>query len=109
MPIYDYVCQSCGSEFELLTSKRGSDADIAPCSDCGEESRRQISVPAGIVVTGSQTPVRRHTRRTPGVGGAPRQQKPVDTAQIPWVDRQGGLREAGTGKRLVNPDGSKGG
>jgi len=111
MPMYDYKCPSCEREFELLTSKRGSEADLADCPVCGAKAERQMSVPAGIVVKGSDTPVRRHTRRTPPstqrrarttqVGAT----KGMDTSKLPWVDRQGNLREAGTGKVLRSADG----
>ena len=108
MPMYDYVCESCEREFELLTSRRGEEADLAPCPGCGEQARRQLSVPMGIIVSGSTTPVRRHTRRIPKGGGASRQGGPkVDSSQLDYVDKKGNLREAGTGK-VLKEAGSKG-
>jgi len=43
MPIYEYTCRDCGSEFEILVR-----ADEKPaCPSCGrEELTKKLSVPA---------------------------------------------------------------
>ena len=41
MPLYDYRCESCGKEFEVLR-RRGDDSTEA-CPDCGREARKQLS------------------------------------------------------------------
>jgi putative FmdB family regulatory protein len=43
MPIYEYVCEACGQEFEKMV--RFSEADLAPkCPTCGsDETHKQIS------------------------------------------------------------------
>ena len=42
MPVYEYVCVSCGDRFDLL--RRHADADApAPCPICDEASRRAFS------------------------------------------------------------------
>lgn len=46
MPIYDYQCRHCGSEFEELRKLSDSDEDVV-CPYCGEKDcERQISLPA---------------------------------------------------------------
>ncbi|MDH3734592.1 MAG: zinc ribbon domain-containing protein [Gemmatimonadota bacterium] len=42
MPIYEYVCQSCGSEFELLI--RGEETPACPSCE-GAELEKQFSLP----------------------------------------------------------------
>jgi putative FmdB family regulatory protein len=53
MPIYEYVCRSCGQQFEWL-----SRSDERPvCPRCGlEELTRQLSVPAAHTA-GAATPL----------------------------------------------------
>ena len=44
MPIYEYRCQQCGTEFELLRSISGSDRDLV-CPECGaSEPSRKLSL-----------------------------------------------------------------
>jgi len=45
MPIYEYVCTSCGSEFEAI--QKFSDAPLSEC-DCGESGtvERKLSLAA---------------------------------------------------------------
>ena len=42
MPIYEYVCKSCGHEFEEM--QRFSDAPLEQCPSCKEESSLQRKV-----------------------------------------------------------------
>jgi putative FmdB family regulatory protein len=45
MPIYAFVCGSCGHEFERL--QRLSDADPTQCPEChAEQVRRQLTAPS---------------------------------------------------------------
>jgi len=45
MPIYEYVCQSCGNDFEKLTSF--SDRSVPACPSCHATTvERQLSTPA---------------------------------------------------------------
>jgi len=45
MPIYEYVCQSCGVDFEKLTSF--SDTSVPDCPSChSAQVARQLSRPA---------------------------------------------------------------
>jgi putative FmdB family regulatory protein len=44
MPIYEYVCQECQEEFELMRSFKDSDA-IATCTYCqSEQTTRKLSL-----------------------------------------------------------------
>ena len=42
MPIYEYYCASCKREFEALRPASQSQ-DSAPCKNCGEPAKRQLS------------------------------------------------------------------
>lgn len=44
MPIYEYICDKCGEEFELMRSFSSDDSDLK-CPKCGAENpRRTISL-----------------------------------------------------------------
>jgi len=54
MPIYEYTCQQCGSDLEILV--RGSQTPV--CPSCGSsELEKAWSVPAAPKSTGSDLPV----------------------------------------------------
>jgi putative FmdB family regulatory protein len=44
MPLYEYLCTSCGHRFERI--QKFSDAPIATCPQCGGPVEKQISSPA---------------------------------------------------------------
>ena len=45
MPIYEYQCQSCGKEIEII--QKISDAHITECSACGKpEMKKKVSAAA---------------------------------------------------------------
>ena len=45
MPIYEYLCASCGYQFEEV--QKFNDPPLEECSDCGKNSaRRQVSMSA---------------------------------------------------------------
>lgn len=51
MPIYEYVCNDCGHEFEKL--QKMSEAPLRDCPACDEESlKKKISAP-GFRLSGS--------------------------------------------------------
>jgi putative FmdB family regulatory protein len=50
MPIYQYICTNCDTEFEL---KQGfNDESIVKCPQCNKDARRVFS-PAPIIFKGS--------------------------------------------------------
>lgn len=52
MPVYSYLCKTCGQEFEA--SQRMSDAALTACT-CGKDGEvtRQISAGSGLIFKGS--------------------------------------------------------
>ena len=51
MPIYEYICEKCGSKFELLKKNSSSDGD--KCPDCGSDKViKQLSVFSAVVKEG---------------------------------------------------------
>ncbi|MBM4040112.1 MAG: zinc ribbon domain-containing protein [Planctomycetes bacterium] len=53
MPIYDYICDDCGHEFER--QQKMSDGPVKTCPECGKPVRRVIGAVAGFV-RGTSTP-----------------------------------------------------
>ena len=52
MPTYDYICESCGYEFERFQSITAN--PIRKCSQCGKrELKRLIGAGAGVIFKGS--------------------------------------------------------
>ena len=52
MPNYDYVCASCGEDFEFFQSM--NDDPLTQCPSCEEPSlKRKIGTGAGIIFKGS--------------------------------------------------------
>ena len=43
MPIYEYTCEGCNTEFQKLLSLSSMDTMIK-CPDCGSRTRRKFSV-----------------------------------------------------------------
>jgi len=51
MPLYDFQCQSCGHEVEVL--QKISDDPITDCEDCGRpDMKKKVSAP-GFRLSGS--------------------------------------------------------
>ena len=44
MPIYEYQCDSCGFQAEKLWSRISLAQDAIPCTECGTEMRKLVSV-----------------------------------------------------------------
>ncbi len=69
MPIYEYYCAECGSEFDLMRSVSQAD-DPAPCQGCGNPARRQLTTfsfksdtfTAPRLKRSTQRPLRSHDR-----------------------------------------------
>lgn len=51
MPTYDYVCQACGHEFELV--QKMSDPPKKRCPECRGKIERKIGGGAGLLFKGS--------------------------------------------------------
>ena len=52
MPTYDYRCEACGHEFEIL--QKMSDDRLKTCPECSKDSlKRLLGTGAGILFKGS--------------------------------------------------------
>jgi putative FmdB family regulatory protein len=51
MPTYEYVCSSCGADFDVFQSM--SDAPLKVCPTCGNAVRRKINGGTGVIFKGS--------------------------------------------------------
>lgn len=73
MPIYEYTCRVCGSEFEHWHASMSEPAPA--CPKCGGDVRRRISAPAartganGASGEGSEPPPSKPTLSETGVFG----------------------------------------
>jgi putative FmdB family regulatory protein len=47
VPLYEYRCADCGTEFEALVPAGRADAEH--CPDCGTEARRRLSLVAAPI------------------------------------------------------------
>ncbi len=68
MPLYEYQCRQCGSQFELLI--RGGEAPECPQCQSGELDKA-LSVPAAPVTSAGALPVCGTPAPAPGGCGAP--------------------------------------
>jgi putative FmdB family regulatory protein len=60
MPIYEYKCHDCDSDFDLLVMRR-DEADSQTCPNCGSKQvRRKLSAfsSPGVSRGGSSCPIR---------------------------------------------------
>lgn len=51
MPTYEYVCDSCGHDFEVF--QRMSDEPISSCPKCGQSVHKVLSCGLGVNFRGS--------------------------------------------------------
>lgn len=51
MPTYEYACDSCGNDFEVM--QKMSDAPVEKCPKCGKKVRKVLSGGIGISFKGS--------------------------------------------------------
>jgi putative FmdB family regulatory protein len=74
MPTYEYVCDACGHEFELL--QRMSDPAVRKCPECAKlKVRRIISGGAGVIFKGSGFYETDYKRARQGPGGTDRKRE----------------------------------
>jgi len=55
MPIYEYVCNSCGNEFEAIVSS--TDATPVSCESCQSDDVKKVMSASSIKVGGSAAPL----------------------------------------------------
>lgn len=51
MPIYEYVCQACGHELEVM--QKIADAALSDCPACGKPDLKKMISAAGFQLKGS--------------------------------------------------------
>lgn len=51
MPIYTYLCDNCGVQFEK--QQKFSDVPLSRCPECGKKALKKVYLPVGIVFKGS--------------------------------------------------------
>jgi putative FmdB family regulatory protein len=51
MPTYEYHCENCGNDFELLQSMKSD--SYADCPKCFKKATRKVSLSGGLVFKGS--------------------------------------------------------
>ncbi len=96
MPIYEYVCRSCGAELEKL--QKLADAPLADCPECEEpELKRKISA-AGFRLSGGgwyETDFKSDGKRN--LAGE-RKTESSDTKSSESKDKSSGSGDTGSGK-----------
>ena len=55
MPIYEFICNSCGNEFEAIVSS--SDTTSVSCESCESGDIKKVMSASSIKVGGSSTPL----------------------------------------------------
>ena len=51
MPTYEYVCKSCGYQFEKFQNM--NDKPVQKCPECGKNVKRVIGTGTGVIFKGS--------------------------------------------------------
>lgn len=51
MPMYEYRCEDCGHEFEVI--QRFSDDPVTVCENCGKETAKRLISQTSFVLKGS--------------------------------------------------------
>lgn len=74
MPIYEYKCTKCGSEFEVL--QHVDDPHLTKCHTCGGRLEKKVSAPA-IKFKGSGWYVNDYAKKTPNGNGSKSKHKPL--------------------------------
>ena len=81
MPTYEYVCETCGKEFELFQSMK--DEALKSCT-CGKEGKvqRKIGGGAGLIFKGTGfyiTDYKKKSGSKSGADAAPASPKPTES------------------------------
>lgn len=80
MPIYEYLCENCGKEFEEW--QKFADPPVDCCPDCGGHSRRLISQ-STFVLKGTGWYVTDYARKDSCSGKKPAHKKESSTETKP--------------------------
>ncbi len=77
MPLYEYRCEKCGEQFEVI--EKFSDQPLTTHDKCGGMVHRLISAPA-LQFKGSGWYVTDYAKDKGGDNGAPKPEKPAPTS-----------------------------
>ncbi|OGO61977.1 MAG: FmdB family transcriptional regulator [Chloroflexi bacterium RBG_19FT_COMBO_49_13] len=78
MPVYTYLCESCGVRFERLQGF--NDPVLTRCPECNKKALRKVYTPVGIVFKGSGFYSTDHRSSS---GSFNRSAKPTETEKSP--------------------------
>jgi putative FmdB family regulatory protein len=85
VPIYEYVCQSCGNEVEVLHGR--NDPGPGACDVCGSPMRKRIATPA-IVFRGSGWAKKERREAATARAGGKGDDKGTDATKAPDAGRE---------------------
>ncbi|OAG28231.1 FmdB family zinc ribbon protein [Thermodesulfatator autotrophicus] len=54
MPIYEFICEDCGKEFEVLLKSR-DEIESVRCENCNSPRIKRLMSVTGAVITGSSS------------------------------------------------------
>ena len=94
MPIYEYRCASCGTDFEL-TRPISQSGDPAPCPSCGKPAQKLISSFASKADYAIKVPAKEPFRAPAGSSAAA---KPAAKSAARPAARASGGRRTGKAK-----------
>lgn len=100
MPVYDYHCSACDADFERSRSVDDRDHPIA-CPSCRQPSQRAFSPSTSFALRGDGWAKDGYGRPATGADMRAGRLKPKDLEKIPYVDREGKLRDATTNKVMA--------
>ena len=93
MPLYEYRCQACGNEIEII--QKFSDAPLQTCEKCGGELIKLLSSPA-IQFNGAGWYITDYSRK--GDSGSSSTSKPETTAGSTTPESKGAAAKGESGK-----------
>ena len=70
MPMYDYICTTCGISYEAIVSARDRDRG-APCPTCGSEATQRSALSLFAVGSGGTSAGGAAAALPPGCGSCP--------------------------------------
>ncbi|RKY56633.1 MAG: zinc ribbon domain-containing protein [Candidatus Neomarinimicrobiota bacterium] len=100
MPIYEYVCNNCGYEFENFQSI--SSEPIKVCPKCGHESvQRKVSGGVGLIFKGSGFYCTDYTKNSSSAGSEGESDKKKAETEKSKVKKDSGVSKDTTAKKEI--------
>jgi putative FmdB family regulatory protein len=110
MPFYEYICDSCESEFERF--QKISDDPVKECPDCGQDVRKKIFAPP-VILKGAgfyETEYGRSKHNHPDAkksDGAESTSKAESKSDSSATKTDSGAKKADSGSKKASKDGGK--